>query len=73
MCVCCLKNKKQTLSKYTFLFFFFFKGSSLTSNNSQSVTLVYFLGGITYAEIAALRFLAQQDDNSVGELDFCLF
>ncbi|CAE1276176.1 VPS33A [Acanthosepion pharaonis] len=46
--------------------------SSLTSNNSQSVTLVYFLGGITYAEIAALRFLAQQDDNSVGGTDYII-
>lgn len=25
------------------------------------VTLVYFLGGVTYAEIAALRFLQQED------------
>ena len=25
-------------------------------------TLVFFIGGVTYAEIAALRFLSQQDD-----------
>ena len=41
-------------------------GASIGSVNSnsmeQKVTLVFFLGGVTYAEIAALRFLAQQDD-----------
>lgn len=26
------------------------------------VTLVFFLGGVTYAEIAALRFLSQMED-----------
>ncbi|XP_052712538.1 vacuolar protein sorting-associated protein 33A-like isoform X1 [Crassostrea angulata] len=40
--------------------------SSITSSHSsvmdQKVTLVVFLGGVTFAEIAALRFLAQQDD-----------
>ncbi|XP_060558501.1 vacuolar protein sorting-associated protein 33A-like isoform X2 [Ruditapes philippinarum] len=40
--------------------------SSITSSHSsmadQKVTLVFFLGGVTYAEVAALRFLAQQDD-----------
>ncbi|XP_052800544.1 vacuolar protein sorting-associated protein 33A-like isoform X4 [Mya arenaria] len=40
--------------------------SSVTSSHSsiadQKVTLVFFLGGVTFAEIAALRFLAQQDD-----------
>ena len=44
----------------------FLTGSSIGSINSttaeQKITLVFFLGGITYAEIAALRFLAQQDD-----------
>ncbi|XP_077995309.1 vacuolar protein sorting-associated protein 33A-like [Glandiceps talaboti] len=32
------------------------------SNENQKVTLVFFLGGVTYAEIAALRFLSQQED-----------
>ena len=43
-------------------------GGSITSGNSttsmqadRKVTLVYFLGGVTYAEIAALRFLQQED------------
>ncbi|XP_052224605.1 vacuolar protein sorting-associated protein 33A-like isoform X2 [Dreissena polymorpha] len=36
--------------------------SSQSSMADQKVTLVFFLGGVTYAEIAALRFLAQQDD-----------
>ena len=46
-------------------------GSSITSSHSsladQKVTLVFFLGGVTYAEIAALRFLAQQDDGNLWE------
>ena len=36
--------------------------SSHSSIADQKVTLVFFLGGVTFAEIAALRFLAQQDD-----------
>ena len=55
-------RKKHDLTKT----FNFFPGSSIGSLNSttaeQKITLVFFLGGITYAEIAALRFLAQQDD-----------
>lgn len=43
--------------------------SSLTSEISQSdqprVILVFFLGGCTFAEVAALRFLSQQDDTNV--------
>ncbi|KAK3088447.1 hypothetical protein FSP39_019326 [Pinctada imbricata] len=39
-------------------------GSINSSTMDQKVTLVLFLGGVTYAEIAALRFLAQQDDGT---------
>jgi hypothetical protein len=42
---------------------------SFTSEMSQTdiprVILVFFLGGCTFAEISALRFLAQQDENNV--------
>lgn len=42
---------------------------SLTSELSQSdiprVILVFFLGGVTFAEISALRFLAKQEENNV--------
>ena len=42
---------------------------SLTSEISQSdiprVILVFFVGGCTFAEITALRFLSQQDENNV--------
>lgn len=69
------KNKSHTRSvAYTHLhpsismFPVCFLGGSITSTNSSSslqaerkVTLVYFLGGVTYAEIAALRFLQQED------------
>ena len=44
-----------------------FAGGSGASTNSevgsQKVTLVFFLGGVTYAEIAALRFLSHQEDS----------
>lgn len=33
-----------------------------SQGDSPKVTLVFFLGGVTYAEIAALRFLSQQED-----------
>ncbi|KAH9503153.1 Vacuolar protein sorting-associated protein 33A [Bulinus truncatus] len=36
--------------------------SSQSSMGEQKLTLVFFLGGVTQAEVAALRFLAQQDD-----------
>ncbi|ESO97948.1 hypothetical protein LOTGIDRAFT_209143 [Lottia gigantea] len=42
--------------------------SSHSSTGDQKVTLVFFLGGVTYAEIAALRFLAQQDDGGTDYL-----
>lgn len=42
---------------------------SLTSEISQSeiprVILVFFVGGCTYAEISALRFLQSQDEHNV--------
>ena len=42
---------------------------SLTSEISQSdiprVVMVFFVGGCTFAEISALRFLSQQDENNV--------
>ncbi len=44
-----------------------FSGGSGTSTHSetgtQKVCLVFYLGGVTYAEIAALRFLSQQEES----------
>ncbi|XP_042904838.1 vacuolar protein sorting-associated protein 33A [Parasteatoda tepidariorum] len=41
-------------------------GSSIqSSTEEQKVTLVFFLGGCTVAEISALRFLSQQDDSPI--------
>lgn len=41
-------------------------GSQTSSiNDSPKVVLVFFLGGCTYAEISALRFLSQQEDSNV--------
>lgn len=33
--------------------------------NTPRMIMVFFIGGCTYAEIAALRFLARQEDNNV--------
>jgi len=33
-----------------------------TQNADQKLTLVFFLGGVTYAEVSALRFLSQLED-----------
>lgn len=38
--------------------------SSQSSSEESKVVLVFFIGGCTFAEISALRFLAQQDDNN---------
>lgn len=39
--------------------------SSLSASESTNVVLVFFIGGCTFAEISALRFLSQQEDNNV--------
>jgi hypothetical protein len=43
-----------------------FVGGSISSQSSQTdtprVVLVFFLGGCTFAEVSALRFLSQQED-----------
>jgi len=43
-------------------------GSTHSSISEQKVTLVFFLGGVTFAEVSALRFLAQLED---GNDHFC--
>lgn len=39
--------------------------SEISQSDSPKVILVFFLGGCTFAEISALRFLARQEDNNV--------
>ncbi|CAH1117079.1 unnamed protein product [Phaedon cochleariae] len=40
--------------------------ANLTTNNESHMTvLVFFIGGCTFAEISALRFLSQQEDSNV--------
>ena len=39
-------------------------GSTHSSIGEQKVTLVFFLGGVTFAEVSALRFLAQLEDGN---------
>lgn len=39
--------------------------SELSQSDTPKVILVFFLGGCTYAEISALRFLSRQEDNNV--------
>ena len=45
---------------------YYFAGNSGVSINSSvdetKTTLVFFIGGVTYAEISALRFLSKMDD-----------
>lgn len=36
-----------------------------SSNENTNVVLVFFIGGCTFAEISAIRFLSQQEDNNV--------
>ena len=40
-------------------------GSTHSSIGEQKVTLVFFIGGVTFAEVSALRFLAQLEDGNV--------
>ena len=42
----------------------FFIAKELTANRKKTV-LIYFVGGVTFAEIAALRFLNQQANSNV--------
>ena len=39
------------------------QGGSSGGDGPSKVTLVYFLGGCTHAEVSALRFLAQQENS----------
>ena len=44
------------------LFYLLLTGGNNSADGPQKATLVYFLGGCTYSEISALRFLAQQEN-----------
>lgn len=48
-------------------------GSVHSSGSEQKVTLVFFLGGVTFAEISALRFLSQMEDGLFSEIHFLYF
>lgn len=39
--------------------------SEISTSDTPKVILVFFLGGCTFAEISALRFLSHQEDNNV--------
>jgi len=43
-------------------------GGQSSADGPPRVTLVYFLGGCTYAEISALRFLAQQENGMILQM-----
>ena len=60
-------GKGNTFVILNFILFLISASVSHSSTGSSGegppkVTLVYFLGGCTYSEIAALRFLAQQEN-----------
>jgi Sec1 family. len=50
----------------SYFLYVYFVGGSISSQSSQNdtprVVLVFFLGGCTFAEVSALRFLSQQED-----------
>jgi len=48
-------------------------GSTHSSVGEQKVTLVFFLGGVTFAEVSALRFLAQLEDGNNQFRDVLVF
>ena len=61
-----------TASKmYNIFLYFCIKGASTSTDSSMEgpskVTLIYFIGGCTHAEISALRFLARQDNSKFDE------
>lgn len=39
--------------------------SEISQSDSPKVVLVFFLGGVTFAECSALRFLARNEENNV--------
>lgn len=47
------------------------KNSIHSSIEETKVTLVFFLGGCTYAEISALRFLSKRDDGQYSSSIAC--
>ena len=38
------------------------------SNEGQKLVLVYYIGGVTFGEISALRFLSQTEDSAANFL-----
>jgi hypothetical protein len=57
-------NSLNALSRGVTVFVKDGSGSSTHSSNAdqQKTTLVFFIGGVTYAEVSALRFLSQLED-----------
>lgn len=51
-------HKKYIQSQFSTLYLV----NNAGQHGENRVTLVFFLGGVTYAEIAALRFLSQMED-----------
>ncbi|XP_022906423.1 vacuolar protein sorting-associated protein 33A [Onthophagus taurus] len=43
----------------------YLSGNPLNNNNSTKVVLIFFIGGCTFAEISALRFISKQEDSNV--------
>ena len=59
------KNRKPSKVVYQLRMFLFLGQGSISGDSSSStsiLTLVFFVGGVTYAEISALRFLSRQND-----------
>lgn len=51
---------------FLYLYYFCLTPHPPTGQQGENrTTLVFFLGGVTYAEIAALRFLSQMEDSGM--------
>lgn len=61
-----IKEKNQFLVNLPKILFTWLVSCVLAGQQGENrTTLVFFLGGVTYAEIAALRFLSQMEDSGM--------
>ncbi len=60
----------QFQSNFTIFLLNCLGGSLSSQSDSSKVVLVFFIGGCTFAEIAALRFLSQLEDSKCNRINF---
>lgn len=68
------KSKKKNIEILFFIKFYFLVITNPTNNHSKNfITLVFYIGGVTFTEIASLRWLTQQGSNSFFFFFFSLY